>query len=36
MSVTFAYKRTIQRPGLNELDPSTGYCDPYNTRFGNP
>lgn len=35
-SITFSYKRTIQRPGLNELNPSVDYGDPYNTRFGNP
>ncbi len=36
ISVTFSYKRTIQRPRLNELNPSTDYADPYNTRSGNP
>jgi Outer membrane protein beta-barrel family len=36
ISVTVSYKRTIQRPGLNELNPSVDYSDPYNTRFGNP
>ncbi len=36
VSITFSYKRTIQRPGLNELNPSVDYSDPYNTRFGNP
>ncbi len=36
ISITFSYKRTIQRPGLNELNPSIDYSDPYNTRFGNP
>ena len=36
VSVTFSYKRTIQRPRLNELNPSTDYADPYNTRSGNP
>jgi hypothetical protein len=35
-SVTFSYKRTIQRPGINELNPGVDYTDPYNTRFGNP
>jgi len=35
-SVTFSYKRTVQRPGLSELNPSVDYADPYNTRFGNP
>lgn len=36
VSITFSYKRTIQRPRLNELNPSTDYADPYNTRSGNP
>ncbi len=36
VSATLSYKRTIQRPGLNELNPSVDYGDPYNTRFGNP
>ena len=36
ISVTFSYKRTVQRPRLNELNPSTDYADPYNTRSGNP
>ncbi|MBP6430991.1 MAG: outer membrane beta-barrel protein [Ferruginibacter sp.] len=36
VTLTFSYKRTIQRPGINELNPSVDYSDPYNTRFGNP
>jgi hypothetical protein len=36
LSVTFSYKRTIQRPGINEMNPAVDYADPYNTRFGNP
>ncbi len=36
LSITASYKRTIQRPGLNQLNPSVDYSDPYNTRFGNP
>ncbi len=36
VSITFSYKRTIQRPGLNELNPTVDYSDPNNTRFGNP
>ncbi len=36
VSVTVSYKRTIQRPGLNELNPSVDYSDPNNRRFGNP
>jgi hypothetical protein len=36
ITVTASYKRTIQRPGLNELNPSIDYSDPNNRRFGNP
>jgi hypothetical protein len=36
VTLTLSYKRTIQRPGINELNPSVDYSDPYNTRFGNP
>jgi hypothetical protein len=36
ISFTLSYKRTIQRPGINELNPSIDYSDPYNIRFGNP
>ena len=36
VSLTLSYKRTIQRPRLNELNPGTDYADPYNTRAGNP
>ena len=36
VSVNFEYKRTVQRPRLNELNPSLDYTDPYNTRSGNP
>jgi outer membrane receptor protein involved in Fe transport len=36
ISITVSYKRTIQRPGLNELNPSIDYSDPNNRRFGNP
>ncbi len=36
VNITFSYKRTIQRPRLNELNPSVDYGDPYNTRSGNP
>ena len=36
LSITLSYKRTIQRPRLNELNPGTDYADPYNTRSGNP
>lgn len=36
ITVTVSYKRTIQRPGIAQLNPSVDYADPYNTRFGNP
>ncbi len=36
VTITLSYKRTIQRPGLAQLNPSVDYGDPYNTRFGNP
>ncbi|MGB4843084.1 MAG: outer membrane beta-barrel protein [Ferruginibacter sp.] len=36
VSITASYKRTIQRPRLNELNPAIDYADPYNTRSGNP
>lgn len=36
VNITFSYKRTVQRPRLNELNPSLDYADPYNTRSGNP
>ena len=36
VSINFSYKRTVQRPRLNELNPSLDYADPYNTRSGNP
>lgn len=35
-SGTFSYKRSIQRPGIQQLNPSVDYTDPYNLRFGNP
>lgn len=36
VSLTLSYKRTVQRPRLNELNPGIDYADPYNTRSGNP
>ncbi|MFM2363842.1 MAG: hypothetical protein RLZZ316_2744 [Bacteroidota bacterium] len=35
-NLTFAYRRTIRRPGIGEMNPSIDYADPYNIRFGNP
>ena len=36
VNITLSYRRTVQRPRLNELNPSIDYGDPYNTRSGNP
>ncbi|HMJ47140.1 MAG TPA: outer membrane beta-barrel family protein, partial [Ferruginibacter sp.] len=36
INITGSYKRSVQRPGINNLNPSIDYADPYNTRFGNP
>jgi hypothetical protein len=35
-SLTLTYKKSIQRPGINETNPAIEYSDPYNLRFGNP
>lgn len=35
-NLTFAYRRTIRRAGINELNPAIDYSDPYNLRYGNP
>ena len=35
INLTFAYRRTIRRPGINELNPAIDFGDPYNVRFGN-
>jgi len=36
LSLSLAYRRTIRRPGIWELNPNVDYGDPYNLRFGNP
>jgi hypothetical protein len=36
LNLTFSYRRTLRRPGINELNPTIDFSDPYNTRFGNP
>src|SRR4030095_15865477 len=36
LSLSLAYRRTIRRPGIWELNPNIDYGDPYNLRFGNP
>ncbi len=35
LNLTLAYRRTIRRPGINELNPTVDFSDPYNIRFGN-
>jgi outer membrane receptor protein involved in Fe transport len=35
LNLTLAYRRTIRRPGINELNPAIDFGDPYNLRFGN-
>lgn len=35
LNMTLAYRRTIRRPGINELNPTIDFSDPYNIRFGN-
>lgn len=35
LNLTLAYRRTIRRPGINELNPAIDFSDPYNVRFGN-
>ncbi len=35
-NLSFSYRRTIRRPGINELNPAIDYADPYNIRYGNP
>ncbi len=35
INLTLAYRRTIRRPGINELNPVIDFGDPYNVRFGN-
>lgn len=35
LNFTLAYRRSIRRPGINELNPAIDFGDPYNIRFGN-
>ncbi|HKO80720.1 MAG TPA: outer membrane beta-barrel protein, partial [Chitinophagaceae bacterium] len=35
LSLTLAYRRSIRRPGIGELNPTVDLSDPYNIRFGN-
>jgi hypothetical protein len=36
LNITLSYRRTIRRPGINELNPTIDFSDPYNLRHGNP
>ncbi|HYE54949.1 MAG TPA: outer membrane beta-barrel family protein, partial [Chitinophagaceae bacterium] len=36
LNLSVAYRRSIRRPGIGEMNPSIDYGDPYNIRFGNP
>ena len=35
LNATLSYRKTIRRPGINELNPTIDFSDPYNIRFGN-
>ncbi len=35
MGFTASWRRSIRRPGINELNPAIDFSDPYNIRFGN-
>ena len=35
LNITLSYRKTIRRPGINELNPTIEFADPYNIRFGN-
>ena len=35
LTLTLSYRRTIRRPGINELNPTIDFSDPYNIRYGN-
>ncbi|HEY6502780.1 MAG TPA: outer membrane beta-barrel protein [Chitinophagaceae bacterium] len=36
LNLTLSWRRSIRRPGINELNPTVDFSDPYNIRFGNP
>lgn len=36
LSLTLAYRRSIRRPGIGELNPTVDISDPFTIRFGNP
>lgn len=35
LNITLAYRRSINRPGIGQLNPTIDFSDPYNIRFGN-
>ena len=35
-TLSISYKKSLQRPGINETNPAVDIGDPFNTRFGNP
>ena len=35
LNLTVAYRRSINRPGIGQLNPTIDFSDPYNVRFGN-
>jgi outer membrane receptor protein involved in Fe transport len=35
LNITLSWRRSIRRPGINELNPTIDFSDPYNVRFGN-
>ena len=35
LNLTLAYRRSIRRPGIGEMNPAIDFGDPYNVRFGN-
>ncbi|RYG02891.1 MAG: TonB-dependent receptor, partial [Chitinophagaceae bacterium] len=36
LNLTFSYRKTIRRPGIDQLNPTIDYSNPFNTRYGNP
>lgn len=35
LNITLSYRRSIRRPGIDQLNPTIDFGDPYNVRFGN-